>query len=233
MNEDKKILAIIPARAGSKEIKDKNIKLLNGKPLLSYTIESAKKSDIFDSIIVSTDSEKIAQISKDYGAEVPFLRPENLARDESKTIDAVMHVIKELVLLGRYYDVVILLQPTSPLRTEKHIVEAYKLFVEKSFNSVMSICEVKDNPIFMKTMNNDGILKQMFENTTSSIRRQELDEIYRPNGAIYVNLLEELTISTSFNDNLYGYLMSKEDSVDIDELMDFYLAEQLIIKHKQ
>ena len=131
MFKGKCFLALIPARGGSKGLKDKNIRLLNNKPLLAYTIEAAKESRIFDRIIVSTDSEKIAVVALKYGAEVPFMRPKELATDTASSMDVLIHTIKLLQESNDKYDYVALLQPTSPLRTSQDIVEAADLSIEK------------------------------------------------------------------------------------------------------
>lgn len=226
MVNNKSILAIIPARAGSKGVKNKNIREICGKPLVAYTIEAAKNSKVCDSIIVSTDSEKIAEISKKYGAEVPFLRSEVNARDTSKTIDAIIEVIDNLRKIGREYDIIILLQPTSPLRNSVDIMNCLNKFFEHGMAGIASITEINEHPILFRLYDNGKIIKERNQNST--VRRQDFDKIYKLNGAIYINLVSDINKNLSFNDNKYGYIMSNVNSVDIDTELDLKLADILI-----
>lgn len=214
-----KVLALIPARSGSKGVKDKNIRLFRGLPLMSHTITSALKSGICDEVFVCTDSEDYALIAKEYGASVPFLRSEESARDESKSIDCVMESLERYKSLGKEFDVLLLLQPTSPLRNATHIKEAYELFLSCNCQSLTSVCKVNEHPLFMRTLQKSA-LSPLLE-VSSSVRRQDLPPYYRLNGAIYLNLISELSLQTSFNDNAIGYVMSREDSLDIDREEDF------------
>lgn len=224
MINGKKILALIPARGGSKGIKDKNIRLLNNQPLIAYTIQAADESEYVDDIIVTTDSERIAEIAKKYGAEVPFIRPEKLADDKAKTIDAVLHAIYFLKKLGRKYDILCLLQPTSPLRNGMDIDNAIKVFEENNEKGVVSVSEVNEHPVLMRKINNKGKMEKLVKEN-STIRRQDLKKIYRVNGGIYINKVENINEKTSFNDNEIPYIMMESHSVDIDEMKDFVVAE--------
>ncbi len=170
---NKRVLAIIPARGGSKGIKDKNIYPLCGKPLIAYSIEAAKRSVFVDEVLVSTDSAIIADVAKKYGASVPFLRPTELASDTAKSIDAIVHAIETLRKEGKVFDILILLQPTSPLRITEDIDGSLSTFVRKSYKSLVSISEVNDNPILIRTIDNDGELRRLL-NTDSSVRRQDM-----------------------------------------------------------
>ena len=158
MYNDKKVLALIPARGGSKGIKNKNIADLCGKPLISYTIESAKNSKYIDDIVVTTDSRQIAEVSEKYGAEIPFIRPIELAGDTSKTIDAVIHAIDKLNELKRIYDVLVLLQPTQPLRTYEDIDNSIECFFRNDEKSLVSVSLVEDHPLLIRNISNN-ILK--------------------------------------------------------------------------
>lgn len=219
-----KILALIPARGGSKGIKGKNIIPLAGKPLIAYSIEAAKKSKYIDSIVVTTDSEKIAEVAKEYGARVPFLRPAELAADTSKTIDAVLHAIKTLKSLSEEYDVLVLLQPTQPLRTADDIDKAIELYYGNGENGLVSISRVDDSPLLIRSINDDGKLKNLLSQN-STCRRQDMPDYYKVNGCIYINKIDELNENTSFNDNKVPFIMTKGHSVDIDELSDLWMAE--------
>lgn len=228
MYKNKRFLAIIPARAGSKGIKDKNIVDLCGKPLIAYSIESALKSKYIDRVVVSTDGDKIAEVAKEYGAEVPFLRPDYLASDTAKTIDCVMHCIEELQNMGDNYDYIVLLQPTQPLRESFHIDEAIELMLEKDAEGLVSICKVKEHPILMRTLDDNGNMKRLLE-CSSTQRRQDFKEFYRVNGVIYINKINEnLNRETSLNDNELPYIMDEKYSVDIDELLDIKIAKLMI-----
>lgn len=227
MFNKQKILALIPARGGSKGIKDKNIVFLAGKPLIAYSIEAAKYSKYIDDIIVTTDSEKIAEISKQYGASVPFMRPAELATDTSKTIDAVLHAIQTLKTMGKEYDVLILLQPTQPLRTNKNIDEAIEVYYKNKEDGLVSVSPVDDSPLLIRSISNDGKLLNLLSQN-STCRRQDMPEYYKVNGCIYINKIEEINENTSFNDNKIPFIMTKEHSIDIDELSDLCMAEHYL-----
>lgn len=225
-----KILALIPARGGSKGIKDKNIISLAGKPLIAYSIEAAKKSKYIDSIVVTTDSEKIAEVAKRYGARVPFLRPAELAADTSKTIDAVLHAIKTLKSMGENYDTLVLLQPTQPLRTTDDIGKAIELYYESGENGLVSISSVDDSPLLIRSIDEDGKLINLLSQN-STCRRQDMPNYYKVNGCIYINKIDEINENTSFNDNKVPFIMDKEHSIDIDELSDLWMAECYLKKY--
>lgn len=217
------VLALIPARGGSKGIPGKNTKELAGKPLIAYTIEAARGCSCLDDVLVSTDSEAIAETARTYGAWVPFLRPEELASDTSKTMDAVLYTLRRLAKEGKEYDYVVLLQPTSPLRTSRDIEGAFKLALETG-EDVVAVSEVADSPILMRTCDDKGNLTSLLSGG-STVRRQDMPKYYRVNGSIYVNRVDSLTEETSLNDNPVGYVMPRECSVDIDEPVDFAVAE--------
>lgn len=231
MYKNKKILAIIPARSGSRGLKDKNIKELNGKPMISYTIEAAVQSGIFEDVIVSTDSQVYADISIDYGASVPFLRSNYLSSDTATSIDMIIHVIEEMNKIGKEYDYFMLLQPTSPLRTKDDIINAIELLFEKEANSVVSVCEAENSPLYMNTINEDLSIDGFLPKGIKT-RRQELDKYYRLNGAIYLCKVEYFLKSKDFyNERSYAYLMNKKNSIDVDDEVDFEFVKSLISCH--
>ena len=217
MYNNKKIIAIIPARSGSKGLKDKNIKDLNGKPLIAYTIEAAKKSEVFDKIIVSTDSEKYAEISKMYGAEVPFLRSVENSADKSSSWDVVREVLSNLT---ENYDIIVLLQPTSPLRTFVHIKESLNLFFEKNADTVCSVCET-DHPIYWCNTLNETLLMKNFIKKEHNIPRQQLPKSYTLNGSIYICKSKNINELDFNSDKSFAYIMPKINSIDIDDELDF------------
>lgn len=220
-----KILSVIPARYGSKGIKEKNIVNLNGKPLIAYTIEESLKSKFINKTIVSTDSQLIADISRKYGADVPFLRPKNLALDTSKTIDVLIHAINELESLGEKYDYLLTLQPTQPLRKSYHIDESIKFLIDSGEDSLISVSRVNDHPILIRKVSENGKVTNLL-NCSSTCRRQDLSDYYRVNGAIYINKINEnLNLNTSLNDNKLAYIMDKKYDIDIDDMLDLKLAE--------
>lgn len=225
MKNNKKILAIIPAREGSKGIKDKNIANLNGKPLISYSIKEGLKSKYIDKVVVTTDGEEIAKVAKENGAEVPFLRPKHLAEDTSKTIDCMIHCIDELKKQGEEYDYVVLLQPTQPLRQAWHIDEAIELIIKKDEEALVSVSKAKEHPILMRMIDENGHAINLLEGSSTK-RRQDFQDFYKVNGAIYINKInEDFNNETSLNDNKLVYIMDEKYDVDIDELIDLEIAE--------
>lgn len=224
-----KNLAIIPARSGSKGLKDKNIKLLNGKPLLAYSIEAAKNSGIFEEIYVSTDSKLYADIAIEYGASVPFLRSEKNATDTASSWDVVMEALSQYEEKGRAFDTVTLLQPTTPLRTADNIKEAYEVLQRNNTYSVVSVCEVEHSPLWCNTLPQDGSMENFIRKDISILPRQKLDTYYRINGAVYmVRVPYFKTCKTIYDKNCTAYIMDKEKSIDIDDEFDFKLVTAII-----
>ena len=227
MYEGKRILALIPARGGSKGIKDKNIKPLKGHPLIAYTISAALKSSFIDSVVVTTDSEQIAEVARKYGARAPFLRPAELASDTSKSIEALCHAVDWLKEAGELYDVVIWLQPTSPLRRTSEIDGAVETFFAHGCLGLASVCPVNENPILTRSLDRSGVLHPLLP-MNSTVRRQDMPAFFHVDGAIYINRSDDLTLETSLNDNPIGWLMPAKRSVDIDRIDDFMRAEELL-----
>ena len=225
----RKIIAIIPARGGSKGIPRKNIKLLGGKPLIAYSIEEALQSKHINKVIVSTEDKEIAEVSKKYGAEI-IKRSEELAKDGTPTIDVVFHALDSLEQNKYMYDIIVLLQPTSPLRSTKDIDNSIDLFLSSSCDSVVSVCEATHSPYWCLKVENE-YLKPLFGDEYFRKRRQELETVYMPNGAIYVLAPRTLYKHKSFYcDCTIPYIMPAERSIDIDTKLDFMLAELLIKK---
>ncbi len=223
-----KNLAIIPARSGSKGLKDKNIKELNGKPLLAYSIEAAKESNLFDEIMVSTDSPQYAEIAKNFGANVPFLRSESNSSDKAGSWDVVIEVLSKYFETSQKYDSVCLLQPTSPLRTAKDIIEAYKLLESKQADAITSVCEVDHSPLWTMTLPADLSLEE-FKKSDSDTPRQLLQKYYRLNGAIYIRKISYNNSTINLIDkNEFAYIMPREHSIDIDTALDFIIAEAIM-----
>lgn len=224
-------LAIIPARKGSKRLLNKNILKLGGKPLVAWTIEAALKSKYINEVMVTTDSDEIAEISKNYGAKVPFIRPNELATDKASSYDVIKHTIDFYRQKNQIFDYIILLQPTSPLRNYDNINKAIELQIEKNANSITSVCEMNHSPLWSNTLPNNSSMIGFIEPEIIGKRSQDIETYYRLNGAIYIAktktlLKEESFISVSKS---FAYKMDKKHSVDIDDEMDFKMAE-LIIK---
>ena len=214
-----KILGIITARGGSKRLPGKNVKMLAGEPLIAHTIDAAKTSGIFDRLVVSTDDEKISSASEDHGAEV-LERPEKLATDESPTIDAIIHALVILAEDGYEPDIVVLLQPTSPLRTGDDIRGAFEIFELKRPDSLVSMTESQTSGKWNYSVD-AGFLGPAVEGET----------IYRPNGAIYISTPENLKKTKDFyKGSVLAYIMPTERSVDIDIEEDFAMAEGILLK---
>lgn len=221
-------LAIIPARSGSKGLPDKNIKLLNGKPLLWYSVEAAKKSNMFSEVMVSTDSEKYAEIAKKQGAKVPFLRSEATSSDTAGSWDAVIEVLEKYHNLGEDFDTICLLQPTSPLRTSEDIIRAYDFFREKRANAVTSVCEVDHSPLWCMILD-DNLSLDQYNKCDENLPRQMHRTYYRLNGAIYIKAVQYINDKVNLlNNNDFAYIMPRERSIDIDKLLDFMIAEYLM-----
>ncbi len=227
MIDNKKVLAIIPARGGSKGIPKKNIKAVSGKPMINYTIEAAKECEYIDKVIVSTDDEEIAEVSMKAGAIVPFLRPDELASDEAKTIDVVMHAVEFYERKAERYDIIVLLQPTSPLRNSEDIQKALEYYIRKGEKSLVSVSEVTENPILMRQFGENNELTKLVDED-STVRRQDMEKYYKVNGAIYINSMKELNENTSFNDNVMGYVLPQDHSIDIDHPEDIVVAEYFL-----
>ena len=228
MYGNNKILAVIPARGGSKGVPNKNIKELLGKPLIAYTIEQAQASKYIDRTIVSTDSPAIADIAVSYGAEVPFLRPEELATDQSGTIDVLVHAIDWLEKNENYkFDILVLLHATTPLREPADIDHSIELLVENGAENVFTVTEAHRNPYFnmVEIRNNKVSLVKKGNYTT----RQTAPKVFDMNSSIYVWWKDIFKKKKSvFLENSRIYIMPKTRSVDIDDVFDFKIAEMLL-----
>ena len=220
-------IAIITARSGSKGVKDKNIKMLNGKPLMAYTIEAAIKSGVFEEVMVSTDSEAYAGIAREYGAKVPFLRSDETSSDTAGSWDVIMEVLTQYDIRGKRFETLCLLQPTSPLRRAADIIGAYSFFDQKNADAVSSVCECEHPAEYMMTLDSDRSLESYRKNVIVC-PRQNLPQYYRLNGAIYIRRIDYLDKIVINDKREYAYVMSINNSVDIDTDDDFKYAEWLM-----
>ena len=227
MINNKTILAIISVRGGSKGVKRKNIRNLAGKPLIAWTIETAKKSKYIDRAILSSEDKEIIEVAKKYGCEVPFVRPYELADDKTPGIDIILHAVNAL---DKRYDYVVLLQPTSPLRTEHDIDSCIEYCVKHGAKSCVSVVEPDKSPYWAYKLDEKGYMIPIIDSNESiNVCRQDLPKTYILNGAVYVAECKWLLRTKTFitRDTL-AYVMKKENSVDIDTEVDFKLAELLL-----
>tara|TARA_B100000795_G_C22797497_1_gene440111 strand:+ start:1043 stop:1744 length:702 start_codon:yes stop_codon:yes gene_type:complete len=229
-----KILAIIPARGGSKGVPRKNVIEINGNPLISYTISAALKASLITDIVVSTDDPEIAEISRKLGAQVPFMRPLDLASDQAQSAPVIEHALFFMEKIKDFkYDAILMLQPTSPLRTSQHIEESLDLFKSKECDSVVSVTSVGGNhPFRMKRLINNQLVNYIDQGFWNMKPRQSLPDVYIRNGAIYL-ISREVFIQQRqlIGNNCLGYVMSDSDSTNIDSPIDLKIAE-LLLKEK-
>lgn len=225
------MLAIIPARGGSKGLPGKNIRLLSGKPLIAYTIEAALKAKEITRVICSTDSPEIADVAVKFGAEVPFLRPAELASDNSLAIDTYIYTVKKITKNGSFINDFAILLPTSPLRNEMDIDNAIKIFREKNADSVISFYPAPHPFNWYCYIDDHGILQNIFSNNSLLKNRQDERQAYLPNGAIYIFNYQVLVEKrTYYTEKTFPYIMDRNRSIDIDTIDDFAYAEYLLSK---
>ena len=225
-----RVLGVITARGGSKGLPQKNIRPLAGRPLIAHTIHAALKSSLLDRTVVSTDDPQIAEVARQYGAEAPFLRPPELAGDEASVYPALAHAVRWLEEQNSYRpDYVMLLQPTSPLRTVEDIDNSVTIALENDADGVVSLCETKQHPYQAKQVTGDGRIEDFIPLERVYYRRQNVPPVHAPNGAIYLVRREILMKrQTFYTDRTYAYIMSPERSLDIDSSWDLHLAELIL-----
>ena len=223
MYKNKKILAFIPARKGSKRIKNKNGILINGKPLFEYSIDVAKKSKYVDKIIFSTDSQEWLLYAQKLGCEKNDLRPEYLSGDKARIVDAMLYEMEKMNLED--YDAIILLQPTSPYRTVELLDSAIEEYF-KTESSLITILKAKEQPIFMRKIVNGKLTKII--NNSSDIRSQDFEKTYKIIGNIYINNIKTLNTNTILNENEVGFLIDEKYNIDIDTMEDLEKFKKLM-----
>lgn len=223
------VTALIPARGGSKRLPRKNVKTLSGKPLIAWTIEAAQNSKYIDSVIVSTDDIEIKNISENFGATVPFLRPESLSDDTASSFDVIQHAIQFLKIYGEN-NLIVLLQPTSPLRTVEELDDALAFFMHKDAKGVVSISECEHSPLWANVLPDDASMAHFIRPEVQGKRSQDLEKFYRLNGSIYIYQTQDLVKNKQFfyHDNVYGFETLLRNSVDIDTELDFLIAETIM-----
>jgi CMP-N,N'-diacetyllegionaminic acid synthase len=231
MHGEARVLTLIPARAGSKGLPRKNVLEVAGLPLIAWSILAAKNSRFVDRIVVSTDGSEIADVARTFGGEVPFMRPAELASDEASTQDVVLHCLDELEKEGSRYDLVVILQPTSPLRTAEDIDSALELLASKGAEAVVSVCRAQHSLLLANTLPPDGDMRDFLRPEVTRAPRQALPHYYRLNGALYAAKWERLRSGGWFyGPGSYAYVMPPERSVDIDEEFDLQVADCLLSK---
>lgn len=228
MLNGKTVVALIPARAGSKRLVNKNVLPLAGIPLIAWSINAAIESQYVDRVVVSTDSADIIKVAKDYGAEIPFIRPAEFATDTSSTVDVILHAIEALKLQGD--DILLILQPTSPLRKSKHIDGALQLMVDDSVEGVVSVTTCSHSPLWSNTLPNDGNMGSFIREEIKGKRSQDLPQYYRLNGAIYAFNVSSILKhgSINYSSAVFSYVMPEQNSFDIDTELDFKLCELFV-----
>lgn len=220
-------MAIIPARGGSKRLDRKNVRPLRGKPLIAWTIEAAVRSQFVDHVLVTSEDDEILSVAEAFGAST-LKRPKGLAEDHTSTIEVLKHALRK----SAKYDFVVLLQPTSPLRTEEHIDAAIRYLIDKSADAVISVTEMTHSPLWANTLPVDGSMQGFLRSDVQGVRSQDLPSFYRVNGAIYICEVNRFLAERTFfiRDNVYAYRMDRASSVDIDVELDFFWADFLLGK---
>lgn len=229
MINDKRVLCVVPARSGSKGLKDKNIRQLAGKPLLAWPVCCARESKYIDRVIVSTDSDEYAAIARQYLADVPFLRPANLAQDSTTTFEVLDHLINNL---QEKYDILVLLEPTSPLTEAVDVDSALEKLIsswEKADSIVGVTQEIKSHPAYLLTIDAEKRIQSLNTDFSKAVRRQELSAVYRMDGTLYISKTEALQRELGFyHQRTLGFIVPEWKSYEIDSLTDYICIEAIM-----
>jgi CMP-N,N'-diacetyllegionaminic acid synthase len=229
-----KVLGVIPARGGSKGLPGKNIRPLNGKPLIAWTIDEAKASKMISKVIVSTDDKEIARVAEGYGAEVPFYRPAELASDTATSMDVIIHALDFFAAKGEHFDVVMMLEPTSPLRERADIDKALQMLAStEGAESVVGICKSEaSHPDFLVTLTGEGFLRSKADFIVK--RRQELEDVYFYEGTLYASYVDVLRKKRNFyHNNTLGYIVPRWKSFEVDDMLDMVIIEAVMKAREQ
>lgn len=229
MIDNKSVIALIPARGGSKGLTRKNIKELHGKPLIAWTIQEALVSKYIDRVIVSSEDAEIIRISQSYGAEIPFIRPRELADDKTSGMEVVLHAIQWLKTNKISSDIIILLQPTSPLRQCTDIDEALESFIKNKANSIISVTPVDHHPYWSNTLPENLNMDSFLREDVINCNRQDLPQFYRLSGSLFISYSDLLlTTKSFFCKNSLAHIIPTERSIDIDSELDFEICKLLL-----
>ena len=231
MYKGSSILAIIPARGGSKGLPKKNILEMHGQPLISWTLASTEESELIDRVFVSTDSEEIAKVSADYGADIPFLRPSAISRDESPSYELIIHALDEFALRGESFEYVALLEPTSPLRKRGDLDEAIRNCIDDTAaDALVSIGSVHtEHPAIVKKLDKRGFVVPYIEDMPTIYQRQQADQAYFPYGVIYISKVSKFMETQSFyTPSTIGYEIERWQNYEIDDEYDFACVESIL-----
>jgi CMP-N,N'-diacetyllegionaminic acid synthase len=233
MINDLSVIAVIPARGGSKGLPGKNIRPLLGKPLIGWSIEQAFASKYIDEVVVSSDCPEIIEISRKFGANVPFKRPAKLASDNSTTIDVLIHCLDWFEEKNKSFDILVLLEPTSPIREVSDIDNSLRILISKEQGSVVSVCKTEgQNPAFCFKKNDDSKINPYLEIQPTNLRRQEIEPVYFLDGTIYSSFTSSLRNQKSFYHNCtFGFEVPKWKSLEIDDIVDFSMVES-VMRHR-
>jgi CMP-N,N'-diacetyllegionaminic acid synthase len=225
------ILGVVPARAGSRGVPGKNTRSLAGRPLIAYSIAAGLDSRLIDRLVVSTDSEEIAALAREQGAGVPFLRPPELSGDDTPMMPVLRHALEKLEEEGSIFGAVVCLQPTSPLRSGKHVDDAIRLFLDRGCSCLVSVCRVAESPYWMLDIE-DGIGRPFIEGGWKHTSRQSLPRLHRLNGAIQVLDKEVVEKCLTLPEDPCVYEMPERYSVDIDTELDWKVAEAFLMEEQ-
>lgn len=235
MINQKKVLAIIPARGGSKGLPGKNIRELNGMPLIAWPIKAALNSKYIDRVVVTTDDSEIAEIALKYGAEVPFMRPAEFARDTSPSSEAILHALRLCIETDGEYDYFVLLEPTSPLTETADVDKALEILVSSEALSIVGTCKVEStHPVYCATIGSDNLLKPYNRDSFAKpVRRQDVDELYYFEGSLYISEVKKyLETGTFYHEFTLPYIVPAWKALEIDTLLDF-LKIEAVMRNKE
>lgn len=228
-----RVLGLINARGGSKGVPGKNIRLLHGKPLIAYSIEIAKRSRLIDRVVVSTDSPEIAIIARNYGAETPFIRPKELASDNSLQIDSIIHAVDFIEQEeNQSYDYICLLQPTSPIRLINDVDDVIEKLISYGADSMITVTQVKGfHPFTYYKMTNDERLEPFMQTPTAGVIRQDFPEIFWRTGSVYALKRDNLKFRSLYGNDIRGHIIPAERCANIDDPLDWEITELLLKIH--
>ncbi|TBL73011.1 cytidylyltransferase domain-containing protein [Paenibacillus thalictri] len=228
MISGKRVLAIISARGGSKGVPRKNIRDICGKPLIAWSIHAAEQSKYIDRLILTSDDDEIISVARKWGCEVPFVRPSELAQDHTPGIDPVLHAVQQVP----GYDLIVQLQPTSPMRLSEDIDGCLEKLIEQEADACVTVTEPEKSPYWMYSLGLDDQLVPVIKMSEFATRRQDLPKVYVLNGAVYVARTDWLLRQKTFlTEETIGYCMPSERSVDIDNEFDFFIVEQILYRN--